>query len=238
MTGPLNLSRPLAARIVGLPQPPEFSPGPPVSQAVIDAACEALAAGKTHYTDRPGILPLRAGITQYLKARFEVEYAPDDVTITCGATEARFVAVKQLASAGTQMVCPSTAGWYAGAAHLAGVTLVAGADDPAAISLIALTPEDAPETRDRLLAQAVTRGWWVIWDVSSGAGSGFHPAHDPALRPHVVTIGSLSRHMPGWRVGWMAGSEWAGKLRAYKQSITICSASVSQWAALGLAGDL
>ncbi len=70
MSGPLTLSRPLAARVAGLPDPPEARPGLPVPQAVIDAAVEALAAGKTHYTDRPGILPLRAGITEYIKRRF------------------------------------------------------------------------------------------------------------------------------------------------------------------------
>ena len=103
MAGPQTLSRPLAARVTGLPEPAVFPPGSPVSQAVIDAAVEALAAGKTHYTDRPGILPLRVWVTEYLKARCAVDYRPDEVTITCGATEARFVAVKQFAPAGTQI---------------------------------------------------------------------------------------------------------------------------------------
>ncbi len=148
------------------------------------------------------------------------------------------MAIKQLAPDGTQLVCLPQCDTWRGAAHLAGVAVVSEAADPAAVSLLALTPEDAPEIRDRLLAQAVEHDWWVIWDVSGGEGDTFHPAQNDALRPRVVTIGSLSRHMPGWRVGWMAGSERAGKLRAYKQSMTICSASVSQWAALGLAGDI
>jgi aspartate/methionine/tyrosine aminotransferase len=75
--------------------------------------------------------------------------------------------------------------------------------------------------------------------VSGGAGdSGFHPAQNADLAARVVTIGSLSAYIPGWRMGWMAGSEMAGKLRAYKQSMTICSTSVSQWAALGLVETL
>jgi aspartate/methionine/tyrosine aminotransferase len=89
---------------------------------------------------------------------------------------------------------------------------------------------------DPLLGQARQRGWWIIWDTSGSGGTGFHPAQNPKLAGRVVTIGSFSDRMPGWRVGWMAGSDQAKQLRAYKQSLTICSTSISQWAALGLVG--
>jgi aspartate/methionine/tyrosine aminotransferase len=50
----------------------------------------------------------------------------------------------------------------------------------------------------------------------------------------VVVIGGLDDVLPGWRVGWLAGSEVAEKLRSLKQSMTICTTSVSQWAAVAL----
>ena len=62
----------------------------------------------------------------------------------------------------------------------------------------------------------------------------FHPAQNEKLAARVVTIDSLSHRMAGWRVGWMAGSEAALRLRARKQAITICTTSVSQWAGLEL----
>ena len=233
--GPQTLSRPLAARVADLPDPPEPPPGRDLPEAVIEAAVAALDAGKTHYTDRPGILPLRAMVVEQLKASFGLELSPDEVTITCGATEARFVAIKKLVPPGARMVCPGDAAPIAGAAQLAGATIVSHVDSPEGVSAVYLTPADPLAAVEPLLALAGARGWWVIWDTSGGAGGAFHPARLGDLAPQVVTLGSFSDRLPGWRMGWMAGSRMSGPLRAYKQSMTICSTSISQWAALGLA---
>jgi aspartate/methionine/tyrosine aminotransferase len=237
MSGPQTLSRPLAARVQGLPEPADLPPGPDIPLPVIEAAVAALDAGKTHYTDRPGILPLRVWVTQYLRSRFGLLLDPDQVTITCGATEARFVTLKQLARTGSQIACPGDPAPIATAAHLVGAALAREVADPATVSLAYLTPADAPGQVEALLQQAADYDWWILWDISGTQGTAFHAAQTPALAPRVVTVGSFSDQMPGWRVGWMAGSEKAAKLRAYKQSLTICSTSVSQWAALGLAEE-
>jgi aspartate/methionine/tyrosine aminotransferase len=235
MAGPHTLSRLLAARVAGLPDPLEPPPGADLPQAVIDAAVAALDAGKTNYTDRPGILPLRTFVTEQLQAHYGLDLTPDEVTITCGATEARFVAIKKLVPPGAQIVCPGDRAPIASAAHLVGAAIVSGADSPERVSAVYLTPADPPATRDPLLATAQARGWWIIWDTSGGMGGAFHPAQNRDLAPQVVTLGSFSNRLPGWRMGWMAGSRMAAQLRAYKQSMTICSTSISQWAALGLA---
>ena len=235
MAGPQTLSCPPAARVAALPDPPEPEIGRDLPQAVIEAAVAALDAGKTHYTDRPGILPLRVQVTEQLKARFGLELTPDEVTITCGATEARFVAIKKLAPPGAQIVCPGDAAPIAGAAQLAGATIVAQIDAPESVNVLYLAPGDPQPAIDSLLALAGARGWWIIWDISGADGGTFHPAQRGDLAPQVVTIGSFSDRLPGWRMGWMAGSRMAAQLRAYKQSMTICSTSISQWAALGLA---
>jgi aspartate/methionine/tyrosine aminotransferase len=256
MSAPQTLARPLAARVGGLPAPAEPNEAPPVPQGVIAAAEAALEAGKTHYTDRPGILPLREYAVAWLGRTYGVEVPAEAVTITIGATEARFVCVKQLVAAGTGLAVVQHHPAIAAAAALAGVPLATASDDPAAISAVYLTPADAMEQTHALLQLAAARGWWVIWDTTrptpafsantvteirqddaprrSEQGAAFHPAQDGTLAAQVVTLGSLSDALPGWRVGFMAGSKAAGKLRAYKQSMTICSPSVSQWAALGL----
>jgi arginine:pyruvate transaminase len=234
MSEPRTLSRPLAARTANLPAPREFSAGPATPSPVAAAAIDALEAGKTHYTDRPGILPLRQWVTRYLQERFGVSYDADAVTITCGATEARFVALKLLA-ADAFIVCPSASDAIAGPAHLAGATVAALPEDPARARLLYLTPADTRDAVEPLLTLAAQHEWWIIFDVSRAPETGaFHPAQRADLAPHTVTLGSFSGHLPGWRVGWMAGSTQAGKLRAFKQSMTICSTSISQWAALGL----
>lgn len=238
MTGPQSLSRPLARRVHGLPEPSLMMPGPDLPSAVIEAGIAALDAGKTHYTDRPGILPLRQRVVEMLQHRFGLTWDPDHVTITCGATEARFAVIKQLARPGSAILCPGDPALIVAAAQLAGVTVVPEAPDPAAISLAVLTPAVPPETAAVALRPARAHGWWVLWDISGPSRGTYHPAADPALANQVVTIGSFSGQMPGWRVGWMAGSQKAGELRALKQSMTICSTSVAQWAALGLVEDV
>ncbi len=231
---PATLARPLAQRVQGLPAPAPLPPAPSLSPAVIEAAVAALDAGKTHYTDRPGILPLREWVSAHLRAQYGLDMSPDAVTITCGGTEARFVAIKKLAPAGSVLVCPGDPGRIAGAAHLCGVTVTAQATDPDAVSALYLTPADPRSSVDSLLTAARERGWWIIWDISGTPVGSFHPAQEAVLAPQTVTLGSLSDYLPGWRVGWMAGSRRAAELRAFKQSMTICSVSISQWAAAGL----
>ncbi|RPJ00978.1 MAG: hypothetical protein EHM39_04015 [Chloroflexi bacterium] len=237
MTGAQVLSRSLATRVQGLPEPVEMPSGPDIPPAVIEAAVAALDAGKTHYTDRPGILPLRMWVSDTLRKRFGIDLDPGQVTITCGATEARFVILKQLARPGSLIACPGDPAPIAAAAHLVGVRLACVVDDPPSVSLTYLTPADTQRQVQTLLQQALGHDWWVVWDISQSEGTTFHPALIPALASRVVTVGRFSARMPGWRVGWMAGSEKAEKLRAYKQSMTICSTSVAQWAAVGLAEE-
>lgn len=230
-----TLSRPLAARVAGLPDPREPLDNLPIPAAVIGAAVKALEAGHTHYTDRPGILALRKWVAEYLEEQFKVSLKPDDVTITCGATEARFVVIKQLVKAGERIICPGDPSSIAGAAHLVGAQEVTPQLlDLKTIRLIYLTTLDERGGVSSLLKLAEKHGWWIIYDVADPVRKEtFHPAQNSALAPKVITIGSLSNVMPGWRVGWMAGSEMANKLRAYKQSMTICTTSVSQWAGVG-----
>src|SRR5262245_25420929 len=101
-----KLSRPLASRIAEIPAIPERTATAQADSKVIDAAVKALDKGETHYTDRPGIVGLRTWVTEYIGKAFGLELQPGEVTITCGATEGRFVVVKQLTTPGSQILCP------------------------------------------------------------------------------------------------------------------------------------
>ena len=232
LQAPETLARPLATRVAGLPEAAVMPAGAPIPDAVIAAAVAALEQGKTHYTDRPGILGLRQWVSDALKGTAQIDLKPGDITITCGSTEARFVTFKRLLKPGETILCPGDSSRILGAAHLIGLSIVTTAADPTAVRLVYLTPDVPAAERDSLLTQAAAHQWWVLWDISA-ASSDFHPAQNTALAPRVITVGSLSPMMPGWRVGWMGGSEMADKLRAYKQSMTICTTSISQWAGIG-----
>ena len=236
MSTPQILARPLAKRIAQLAEPHDYAEAPAVPPAVAEAAANALRDGQTHYTDRPGIAPLREMAVSELGRRFGVELDANEVTITCGATEARFVALKQL-TGGKAIAALGHTHLIAQAAALINSPIVQQVSDPAAVSVLYLTPADDTEAAKALLAQAAANNWWIVFDTSVEGNKLSHPALDAALASHVVSIGSYSRHLPGWRVGWMGGSSAANKLRGYKQSMTICTTSISQWAALGLEAE-
>ena len=234
MNPPTNLARPLAQRVAGLDDlGAPSTEGPPIPDVVIAAAEAALARGETHYTDRPGIPELRAWVAEQLQEKWGVTVDPSEVTITCGSTEARYVALTLLAEAGSAVLCPGDSARIRGALHLLGARIVDSIEDD--VSLLYLTPDVYRETAIELLQRAEERDWWIVYDLSFAKTSPpFHPAQNPKLARRVVTIDTWTERLPGWRLGWMAGSEMALKLRAGKQAITICSTAVSQWAGLEL----
>ena len=212
---------------------------------VLTAATDALDRGETHYTDRPGILPLREKVAERLGQRYDLTVDPKtSVLITCGDTEARFVALQQLLAAGDTLLCLGDTALVEAAVIIRGAKLIDARAEPSAKELEAVTglylsASAAPGSRSEYLAQAKAQGWWLIFDVTGDADAGFHPASDPALAAHTVTVGGIGTDagFSGWRVGFLAAPDKeAPALRSFKQSLTICTTNVSQWAALALLG--
>jgi hypothetical protein len=207
---PQKMARPLAARVTDLT--PLHSPAeenaPDLS--LIEGAVAALADGKTKYTDRPGIIGLRQWVADHLNGLGEVNIEPNQVTITCGVVEARFVAVTYLE--------------YGGQTNFAAKfgTLRTG-------NVIYLHQQY--EQASTLLNDA--DGQHIIWDMSQGAAD-IAPITTRNLTHHTLFIGVFPGVGDGWRVGWMAGHAEHAKIRSYKQSMTICTPSTSQWAVLNL----
>jgi (5-formylfuran-3-yl)methyl phosphate transaminase len=207
-----------------------------VPEAVRAAADEALRRGETHYTDRPGILPLRQQVARRLAREFGAEVdAAKGVVITCGGTEARFVAVQQLLPEGGTLVALSHPERLAAPCVVRDVTLVGPDATVASEARVALylngeTPNDVA---DPWLERARAGGWPVVFEADAG---GRHPAA-LGLAEQTVTIGSLGleQGMASWRLGFLAAPvAKAGPLRDFKQALTICTTNVSQWGALAL----
>ena len=208
----------------------------PVPEPVRVAADEALQRGETHYTDRPGILPLRRQVARRLAREFGAEVdAAKGVVITCGGTEARFVAVQQLLPEGGTLVALSHPERVAAACVVRGVTLegpdgIVPSESRVALYLNGETPISVA---DAWLARAREHGWPVVFEADAG---GRHPAA-VGLADQTVTIGSLGldQGMASWRLGFLAApAATAGPLRDFKQALTICTTNVSQWGALAL----
>lgn len=204
------LSRPLAARVQDISDHAPFTTAGEPSAALTDGALTALDEGKTKYTDRPGIIGLRQWVTTQLNSRYAIGLSPDEVTITCGIQEARFVSLVYLGYGGqVSSMQPDSA--------------------PQNVRVVSQWAENAAP----LIETVVVEDQHLIWEVINGWAD-IHPAQDPNLRPRTVTIGEFDGLGDGWRVGWMAGHAEHAKLRAYKQSMTICTPSVSQWATLAM----
>ena len=72
-----------------------------------DAAIRAIESGQTKYTEVGGIPELRAAVCQKLKRDLGLEYAPDEVTVSCGAKHTLFNIVMALVNPGDEVLIPS-----------------------------------------------------------------------------------------------------------------------------------
>lgn len=234
----MPLAVPLAARVEalrGVPAAGRDGADVEVPAAAREASLDALARGETHYTDRPGILPLRQQVAALLAARHGVEVDPrGGVVITCGVTEARFVAVQQLLPAGTGTLVALTRGERVAAACVVRDVQLVGPERAVEGPAVLYLTGDAPATvRDPWLARAAEESWPVVFEVGE---DGFHPAQ-AGLAEQTVTIGALGleQGLEAWRIGFLAApSATAGPLRDFKQALTICTTNLSQWGALAL----
>ena len=72
-----------------------------------EAAIESLEKGQTYYTSNAGLAELRAEISAYLKRRFSLEYAHDEIFVTVGGSEAIDVAIRALINPGDEVILPT-----------------------------------------------------------------------------------------------------------------------------------
>ena len=252
-----------ARRLPPAPQPPadvidlsgEFPSGstsPALRESAIDAIEHHLC---DHYTRRPGIAPLCRAVAASISAAG----APLDeslVTICGGVAEARYVAVRALA-AGQRVYLPQPApAVYQAGLNFAGadVTTFDASDklpDADGGLLIVSNPNPAtgqivaPALLERLAAWAADADLSVIADESVGPVRPEAPfmrfASLPGMTERTLTIGSFAE-VPGlgaWHVSWIAGAKRVfTPVRDLKQSITICTAAASQYAALAAASEV
>ncbi len=71
-----------------------------------DAGIYSLEKGNTMYTPNSGLPALRAGLSEYLKRRFGLEYAPEETLITVGGSEAIDLFLRTFISPGDEVIIP------------------------------------------------------------------------------------------------------------------------------------
>lgn len=82
---------------------PDFATPP----HIVEAAIEALRAGKHHYSPNAGIIELRRAVSEKYEAEFGLSYNPEtDIVVTNGVAEGVYVAVNALLNPGDQVLIP------------------------------------------------------------------------------------------------------------------------------------
>ena len=215
------------------------------SAAVREATAAAMERHQCdHYTRRPGIAPLCRAVAGQL--------AIDESQVTiCGSVaEARYVAVRALAPGRTVYLPTPVPALYRPAVDFAGATIHPFdplAELPAAQGGLLIVSNPSPVTGEvappallqKLAAWAVSANLAVVADESVGPVrpdvAFVRLATLPGMAERTLTIGSFAA-VPGlaaWQVSWVAGGkEVFPPVRDLKQTITICTAAASQYAAL------
>lgn len=205
----------------------------PAAPHIGRAVMEALDRGETHYTVRPGILPLRRALAD----RIAAEGGPDydyrhEVLISCGGQEGRFVATQMLVAPGDEVLVQDP-GYvaYREAVALAGgvpVPVQTRPEDRFALTAAVLAAAITPRTRllvlvspdnptggvtprdelERIAALVRERDLRAIVDETHRAFVFDGAEHTsfaalPGMRERTVTIGSFSQTYA--MAGWRAG---------------------------------
>lgn len=208
---------------------PEFD----TPQEVCQAAKAALDDGKTHYPPNNGTPDVREAITDYQERR-GLSYAPDEIVVTDGATEALFAALAALLDPGDEVVIPTPAfGLYESitvANHARAVSLDTVPADfqiredelravvsPRTKAIVITSPNNPTgcildaASLDAVARVAAEQGIYVVCDdvynrlVYVPGYERFAVRH-PELREQTVVVDSFSKPwaMTGWRLGWVA----------------------------------
>ncbi|TGE31584.1 pyridoxal phosphate-dependent aminotransferase [Desulfosporosinus sp. Sb-LF] len=74
---------------------------------IIDAACQALTSGYTHYTPAPGIQEVRETIAQYIRSHKNVDASADDVVIVPGGKPIMFFSIMATVNPGDEVIYPN-----------------------------------------------------------------------------------------------------------------------------------
>lgn len=211
-----------------LGEPGETTPAP-----IRAEVARSLEEGKTHYPPNNGTLALREAISAYMAGR-GLSYAPDQIIVTSGATEAIYTILTTILEPGDDFIIPTPAFLlYDAIARICRANPVAldtskdgfqidreklgrlvGPRTKAIILNSPLNPTGTVLTKESLAAVAALAAehdFYVICDnvyerlVYTDSFAGFAESY-PELSDRVIVVNSFSKPyaMTGWRLGWLA----------------------------------
>jgi len=237
---------------LGLGQPDFDTP-----QHIKDAAIRAIQEGKTGYTPNTGIPELREAVCRKFRSENSLDYTPDNIIVTAGASEALHIVMQALLREGDRVLCPDP-GFvsYASLATMAGgrpvsvpLTKTLHLDVEAAkermdgAKLLVINspgnPTGAVESKESIRALVEYAGDMGVTVISDEVYEHFiyGKKHWSAgmFGDNVITINATSKTyaMTGWRLGYLAASpDIVGQCLKVHQYCQACATTISQYAAV------
>ena len=215
--------------------------------AVKEAAKAALDDNDTHYPPGNGYPWMQAAVAKYEAERHGLHYAPEEVILTVGATEALFASLSAILNPGDEVIIPTPAfGLYEAIVRLRGAVPVylptehnGYQIDPAELEraitpktkAIVLTSPNNPsgavyskETLDAVHAVLVDKPIFVLCDDvyrSLVYVEDYHSFSEYTdMRDRIIVIQSFSKPyaMTGWRIGYcMADAPIIDRIQIFHQ---------------------
>lgn len=238
---------------LGLGQPDFDTPAHIKNEAI-----KAIEEGFTAYTVNMGIPELRDALSRKFKKENDLDYSPQEIMITSGASEALHVALESICGKGDEVLVPDP-GFvsYSALTMLADATPVPvplSADlryDPETLkeyitkktrAIVLCSPSNptgAVQTPEEVKAIAEIADDYGITLISDEVYEHFiyDGVHSSPAKysDNVITINASSKTyaMTGWRIGYVAARpEYTEQMIKVHQYVQACACSISQRAAL------
>ena len=236
---------------------PDFT-APPLVQ---EAAERAIRAGRTQYTQAPGLPELRERISAWYASRFGINVPARRIIITAGASAALQLACLALIDEGDEVLMPDPSypcnRHFVSAAEGKPVLIPSSAAERFQLSaekvqaawgertrgVMLASPSNptgtsiAPDELRRIHEVVRAKGGLTIVD-EIYLGLSYDDAYSKSaleLGEDIISINSFSKYfnMTGWRLGWMVVPEsLVAPIEMLAQHLFICASTISQYAAL------
>ncbi|WP_293172560.1 pyridoxal phosphate-dependent aminotransferase [Oceanithermus sp.] len=230
-------------------------------QHVKDAACRALAEGKTKYTPPAGIPELREALARKFERENGLSYAPDQITVGAGGKGVLYNLFQAILDPGDEVILLAPF-WvsYSAQVELAGgvpvvvkstaetgfvpeLEAVAAAVTERTKAIVVNSPSNPtgavypPELLKGLARLANERGVFLVSDEIYEhliyEGEAYSPGRDAP--EWTITVGGAAKSyaMTGWRIGWAAGPQEiiTAMTKIQGQSVTHPT-TFAQWATI------
>lgn len=231
----------------------------PTPEHVKEAGKQAITDNFTTYTHNAGFLELRQAACDFIHEKYGLDYRPDEVIATVGASEALDITFRTILEEGTEVILPGPVyPGYEPLIRLCGAkpVYVDTRSNGFRLSAELIAPHLNERTRcivlpypsnptgatlseqelQEIAALVKGRPIWVVSDeiYSELVYNGRHHSIAKWLREQTVVINGLSKShsMTGWRVGFVFAPSFVTKhmIKVHQYSVS-CTSSVSQKAA-------